>query len=249
MVVERFAEGQGTAVLCSAGLDSAVLLAEEARRAPVTPVYVSVGLAWEAAERQALRRLLEAPVYGGAGRCVELLQVEMRDVYPASHWAVTGQAPGYDTPDGDVYLPGRNLVLLIKAAVLCASRGLHRIALGPLSCNPFPDATPEFFDAMTRALVLGLDHRLEIATPFAHLRKAEVIRRGLELGVPLEVTLSCMAPLGNGGHCGVCSKCRERQDAFREAGIPDPTIYGAGAPSGAGSAACADGPGPHLAET
>jgi 7-cyano-7-deazaguanine synthase len=225
MVVERFPQGQGTAVLCSAGLDSAVLLAEEARRAPVTPVYVSVGLAWEAAERRALAHLLDAPAYGEAGARLALLQFEMRDVYPATHWAVTGRAPAYDTPDEDVYLPGRNLVLLTKAAVFCAGRGLTRIALGPLSGNPFPDATPAFFDAVARALSLGLGRDVEVATPFAHLHKADVIRRGVELGVPLARSLSCMAPVAGDAHCGACSKCRERHDAFIEAGVPDPTRY------------------------
>jgi 7-cyano-7-deazaguanine synthase len=228
MVVERFEQGQGTAVLCSAGLDSAVLLAEEARRGPVTPVYVSVGLAWEPAERRALARLLEAPLYGAASGRLALLQFEMRDVYPAAHWAMTGRPPAYDTPDEEVYLPGRNLVLLTKTAVFCAGRGLDRIAFGPLSGNPFPDATPEFFDALARAIGLGLAHRLEIATPFAHLRKADVVRRGIELGVPLERSLSCMAPLEDGAHCGACSKCRERRDAFLEAGVRDPTTYAAG---------------------
>jgi len=56
------------------------------------------------------------------------------------------------------------------------------------------------------------------------MHKAEVIRRGTELGVPLELTLSCMQPQA-GLHCGRCSKCRERRDGFREAGIADTTAY------------------------
>jgi 7-cyano-7-deazaguanine synthase len=216
-----------TAVLCSGGLESAVLLAEEARRAAVTPVYVGVGLAWEAAEREALARLLQAPVYGDAASRLSLLQFEMRDVYPATHWALTGQPPGYDTPDEEVYLRGRNLVLLTKAAVFCAERGLDRIALGPLSGNPFPDATPAFFEAMARALTVGLGQPIEIATPFARMHKPDVIRRGVQLGVPLELSLSCMAPRA-GAHCGACSKCRERHDAFEAAGLADPTVYASG---------------------
>ena len=58
--------------------------------------------------------------------------------------------------------------------------------------------------------------------PIVH--KADVIRVGQSLGVPLELTLSCMQPV-QGMHCGKCSKCRERRDAFREAGIDDPTSY------------------------
>ncbi len=100
--------------------------------------------------------------------------------------------------------------------------------------NPFPDATPEFFASIGRALSLGLAHDVRIDTPFARKEKSDVIRLGVELGVPLELTLSCMNPRlrqGYGGqapaieHCGLCSKCRERRDAFNEAGIPDPTPY------------------------
>ena len=69
------------------------------------------------------------------------LSVDMTDVYPATHWARTGQAPGYHTPDEDVYLPGRNIVLLGKAGVFCAAAGIDRLVIGTLDHNPFPDAT------------------------------------------------------------------------------------------------------------
>jgi 7-cyano-7-deazaguanine synthase len=232
MVDNRPQQGQGTgasAVLCSAGLDSAVLLAHMAREGPVTPVYVCVGLAWEAQEREALARLLSAPALAGPVLPAVTLEFSMRDVYPASHWAIRGEPPAYHTPDEDVYLVGRNVVLLTKAAVFSAQRRIPRIALGPLAGNPFPDATPEFFAAMARALSLGLDHPLAIEAPFRDWHKADVIRRGEELGVPLELTLSCMRPAA-GTHCGACSKCRERHDAFVEAGVPDPTTYAAPLP-------------------
>jgi 7-cyano-7-deazaguanine synthase len=158
----------------------------------------------------------------------------MRDVYPPSHWAIRGVPPAYDTPDEDVYLTGRNLVLLAKAGVVAATTGAGRIALGPLAGNPFPDARPEFFTAMSRALSLGLDHSIEIVTPFLDWQKELVIRRGVELDVPLELTLSCMQPVtdatGLPVHCGLCSKCRERRDGFMAAGVPDPTIYASASP-------------------
>ena len=97
-----------------------------------------------------------------------------------------GTPPAYDTPDEDVYLPGRNLVLLTKAGVLAASRELSRIALGPLAGNPFPDATPDFFDADGAALSLGLDHPIEIARRSSRCTKQDVIRLGEPLGVPLD---------------------------------------------------------------
>jgi 7-cyano-7-deazaguanine synthase len=215
---------RGSAVLFSGGLDSAVLLAQERERhAPVLPVHVRAGLAWEAAEARAIASLLRHPIFARGVEPVVTLDLDMRDVYPPSHWAIRGEPPAFDTPDEQVYLDGRNVVLIAKTAVLCARRGIGRLALGPLAGNPFPDATPEFFAAMSRAISLGLAHEIEVATPLAHLHKDDVIRLGLDLGVPLELTRSCMSPTAL--HCGECSKCRERRDAFRTAGVEDRTFY------------------------
>jgi 7-cyano-7-deazaguanine synthase len=227
-----------TLVLLSGGLDSAVLAAHEAQTARVLPVYVSVGLAWEPAEIAMVDRLLQAPVFTGNVDPLTRVDFTMRDVYPPMHWAIRGEPPAYDTPDADVYLTGRNLVLLTKAGVVAARHAAHRIALGPLAGNPFPDARPEFFASMSKSLSLGLDHAIEIATPFLEWQKEDVIARGVALRVPLELTLSCMNPragaTGARGatgatdapiHCGLCSKCRERRDAFNAAGVTDPTQY------------------------
>ena len=218
-----------SAVLLSGGLDSAVLLAEEASRFDVQPIYVSVGLAWERAERDAVARFLAS---SGLARMRPLvsLAVDMRDVYAATHWAMTGHPPGYHTPDEDVYLPGRNIVLLGKAGVFCASRGIERLVIGTLDHNPFPDATPAFRAAMASALSLGLSCPIDIDAPYARVGKADVIRRGTARHLPLALTLSCMSPVEHEGHasfrhCGRCSKCRERHDAFLEAGVPDHTDY------------------------
>jgi 7-cyano-7-deazaguanine synthase len=212
-----------TAVLLSAGLDSAVLAASEARRGLVHPIYVSGGLAWEAEELVALTRLLDTPPLSSLAAPAHLT-FTVRDLYPASHWAIRGEPPAFDTPDEDVYLTGRNVALLAKTAIHCAHHDLHRIVLGPLAGNPFPDATTEFFDTMAQALTLGLAHSITIEAPFADLDKSAVIRLGIDLGVPLALTLSCMRPQA-GLHCGRCSKCRERRDAFRAADVADPTTY------------------------
>jgi 7-cyano-7-deazaguanine synthase len=201
-----------------------VLLAQAAKESRPRPVYVRAGLAWENEETAAAERLLAAPPFAGAVGELVTLTVDMRDVYPAQHWAVRGEAPGFDTPDEDVYIDGRNIVLLAKASVFMARTGLTRALLGPLAGNPFPDATPEFFTAMARALSLGLDSPIRIETPLAAMHKADVIRLGASLDVPFELTLSCMEPK-DGLHCGRCSKCRERRDGFLEAQIPDPTRY------------------------
>ena len=226
----RSEAGQGEAVLLSGGLDSAVLLAAVAAAARgraadvrVVPIYVSVGLAWETEERAIVARLLATDAFRDV-QPVATLRFDMGDVYPPTHWAMRGEAPGFDTPDEDVYLEGRNVVLLSKAAVFMARAGLTRVSIGPLAGNPFPDATPEFFAAMGRALSLGLGTTIDIAAPFRDQHKSDVIALGRSLGVPLAMTLSCMQPAG-GLHCGRCSKCRERRDAFREAGVDDPTEY------------------------
>src|SRR5262252_1502813 len=230
----RLSDNQMTkcAVLLSGGLDSAVLLADEASRGDVQPIYVGAGLAWEPAERAVVAQLLASDALRGRTRPMVALSVDMRDVYAASHWAVAGTPPAYHTADEDVYLPGRNIILLAKAGVFCAAAGLDRLVIGTLAHNPFPDATPEFRSAMASSLSLGLAHNLAVEAPYAGLGKADVIRRGLSLRVPFELTMSCMKPVqevpnvpGVPGvrHCGECSKCRERHDAFVEAGVADPT--------------------------
>jgi len=206
----------------------------------VQPIYVGAGLAWEPAERAVVARLLDSPPLRARVRPLVSLSVDMRDVYAASHWSVTGQAPAYHTPDEDVYLPGRNIILLSKAAVYCAAAGvtIDRIVIGTLDHNPFPDATPAFLASIARTLSLGLAHDLRIDAPYAASSKADVIRKGLTLGVPFEHTISCMQPVVRAVpevqgvrevpevvHCGTCSKCRERHDAFLAAGAADPTAY------------------------
>ena len=225
-----------TAVLCSGGLDSVVLLAHELEAAFATDggptrvraVYVSSALAWEAAERRRAEQLLAASPFAGRLGPLARLDCPVNDTYPRTHWALRGMPPAYGTADEEVYLVGRNVLLLAKAATWCAVNGIGRLALGLLRGNPFPDATPGFFAAMERALSLGLAHDVRVAAPFRALGKAEVVALGRSLGVPFELTLSCMSPAPAGAsavHCGRCSKCRERLQAFDEAGLTDPAEY------------------------
>jgi 7-cyano-7-deazaguanine synthase len=112
--------------------------------------------------------------------------------------------------------------LLVKASVLCAYARIGEIAMAPLDANPFPDARPEFFRAVERAVKLGIGLPLKIRVPFVGMGKAQVIRRGRAFALGL--TLSCAQPRGL-VHCGACTKCAERIEAFAAAGIKDPTDY------------------------
>ncbi len=215
------------AVLCSGGIDSIVLVADLASTGPVQPLYVASGFTWESSELAGLQRVLTVLPQARSIHPLAVLTMPVDDLYPPDHWAFAGTPPAYDTPDGDVYLPGRNVALIGKAGTYCALHAISRVCLAPLAGNPFPDATPDFFAAMSRALSMGLDAPLTVDAPYRELFKADVIRRGHALGVPLELTVSCMKP-HEFTHCGACSKCRERREAFADAGVPDPTSYAHG---------------------
>ena len=220
------------AILLSGGLDSAVLVASEleetrhlyGKNAYIQPIYVTSGFSWESGEQAQVNRLLQSKQFHGLVRQLACLDCPVSDTYPSKHWSLNSNPPAYNTPDEDVYLVGRNILLLAKVSAYCAINRIERIAIGPLAGTPFPDATPEFFRSMQQALSQGLNHDLEIVAPFSRLSKADVIKRGQLLRVPFELTVSCMKPLKT-THCGRCSKCRERLLAFQHAGISDPASY------------------------
>lgn len=216
--------GQAVCVLTSGGLDSGVLIAALAREyAAVQPVYVRCGLFWEHAERYWLQRFLRRLRHTHQNvQALKTLSMDLREIY-GDHWSLTGQnVPDYDSDDFEVYLPGRNIILLAKTAVFCVLRGIPTIATAPLSANPFPDGTPQFFQHLQDVLSEGMAASLSVRTPFRHLSKPEVIRMGRDL--PLELTFSCICPQER-LHCGACGKCAERIKAFHEAGIADRTSY------------------------
>jgi 7-cyano-7-deazaguanine synthase len=210
------------AVLLSGGLDSAILCAEllgEFGR--VIPLYIRAGLRWESAELESVRRYLAAVKTERLDELV-VLDEPIALVY-GSHWSTDGaRVPDALTADEAVYLPGRNLLLTVKAAVWCRLRDVGTLALGSLGSNPFPDSTPEFFTALEGLLNQALCGTLRLIRPFDRLHKTDVLLRGKEL--PLHLTLSCIDP-HDGRHCGKCNKCAERKEAFRSAGLWDRTTY------------------------
>ena len=175
-------------------------------------------------EELSLSKLLTTPQFIKQVESLVCLEATVRDLYESSHWALQGTPPAFDTPDSNTYLIERNVSLLAKTGILCAQWEIGTIALGPLADNIFPDATIAFCNTIASALSLGLNHDLEIVSPFRQLSKTQVVQLGVELSLPLELTLSCMPPVGS-HHCGRCSKCRERLEAFKTSCILDPAAY------------------------
>ncbi|MBL8866053.1 MAG: 7-cyano-7-deazaguanine synthase [Planctomycetia bacterium] len=214
------------AVLVSGGLDSAVLLAEAlAAYSAVHPVYIRAGSTWEDVEFDYLSRFLTALASPPLKPCVVLRQ-PVDDLYGA-HWSLTGDnVPAADSPDEDVYLPGRNVLLLAKPLIWCHLNGVPELATAPLAGNPFPDATAEFYDGFATQVNRAVGGSVRVLRPYADLGlgKADVVRRGAAF--PLEHTYSCIHPV-DGRHCGACNKCAERRAGFAAARTPDPTDYAA----------------------
>jgi 7-cyano-7-deazaguanine synthase len=210
------------ALLTSGGLDSCILLGHLLTLGrTVQPIYIKTGVGWQAEEMTAVRRYV-ASFCSPQLRDLVALELPLDDLYDG-HWSITGHgAPSEDTPDEAVYLPGRNPLLLVKAAVWCQMHGIEDLAIAPLASNPFTDATDEFFTAFGRAMTLAGDAPVRILRPFGKMTKREVMHLGREY--PLEHTFSCIAP-ADGLHCGGCNKCGERKAAFKLAGLTDPTRY------------------------
>ena len=208
--------------LASGGPDSAALLLYLSRRfSRVYPLYIRAGLGWEAGELAAMRRFLHAARIPRVAPPT-VMALPSTYIYRA-HWSVTGRhVPGAKSADKSVYLPGRNLLLISKAAVLAPRLKSGAIALGTLKGNPFSDATPAFRWAMSKAISMAMDIPIRIIAPFSQSHKEDLLK--LSAHLPLHLTFSCIKPAGK-LQCGKCNKCRERRNAFKAAGITDQTRY------------------------
>ena len=127
------------------------------------------------------------------------------------------------------YVPARNTVLLALALSLAEARGARDLFLGvnAVDFSGYPDCRPAFLEAFerlarvaTKAGVEGEEFR--IRAPLVLLSKADIVRRGISLGVDLGLTRSCYDPDAAGRGCGRCDSCRIRAKGFRDAGVPDP---------------------------
>ena len=126
------------------------------------------------------------------------------------------------------YVPFRNGLFLSSAASIALSKGCEVIYYSAHSDdaagNAYPDCSEAFNKAMNDAIFLGSGNQLHIEAPFVRLTKADVVKIGLELGVPYELTWSCYE--GGETPCGVCGTCRDRAAAFAANGIADPAQRG-----------------------
>ena len=124
------------------------------------------------------------------------------------------------------YVPFRNGLFLSSAASIALSKGSNIIYYGAHSDDAagsaYPDCSKVFNNAMNQAIYEGSGHQLEIKAPFVEMTKADIVKIGLSLGVPYQLTWSCYE--GNDTPCGTCGTCIDRQNAFLKNGIKDPLL-------------------------
>lgn len=130
------------------------------------------------------------------------------------------------------YVPARNTIFLALALGYAEAREAKEIWIGvnALDYSGYPDCRPEFIDAFQRVIWTGTRSGVEqqephLRSPLLHLSKADIIRRGVELGVDYGLTHSCYDPTADGAACGHCDSCILRRKGFEEAGVADPTRY------------------------
>jgi 7-cyano-7-deazaguanine synthase len=220
-------------VLLSGGMDSATAAAL-AQRDGVDVHALSVRYGQRhAVELVAARRVAERL---GIRRHV-VIDLDLR-AFGGS--ALTADQPvPKDTPLAEIgtripatYVPARNTIFLALALAWAETLGAHDIYLGAnaLDYSGYPDCRPEYLEAFarmadlaTRAGVEG--SRLTIHTPLLHLTKAQIVARGLDLGLDYSLTSTCYDPAPDGAACGRCEACLLRLKGFEEAGVTDPVRY------------------------
>ncbi len=213
-------------VLLSGGMDSSVCAAIAVRDYDPAAVHISYGQRTEGREREAFlaicgrlgirQRLVvrnEAlRTIGGSALTDEKIAV------PESH------AIGHEIPV--TYVPFRNAHFLAVAVSWAEVLGADRVLIGAVEqdSSGYPDCRPAYYRAFNEVIKAGTrEGRIEIETPLIGMRKAEIVRLGLELGAPLDLTWSCYSREDRA--CGVCDSCVLRLRAFETAGARDPIPY------------------------
>jgi len=227
------AESPKAIVLLSGGMDSCVSAAIANQTHTLAVLHASYGQRTEARERRSfdevadfyeirerlVMRLDSLAQIGGSA----LTDVNMRV-------GESGDALAEHAGIPNTYVPFRNAHFLSAAVSWAEVIGASAIFIGAVheDSSGYPDCRPEYYRAFANLIREGTrpETRIEIVTPVIAMRKSEIVRRGVELGAPLERTWSCYQSEAEA--CGMCDSCRLRLRAFAEAGIPDPIPYRAG---------------------
>lgn len=228
------ADDRKAVVLLSGGLDSATALAiAVACGYRVHALSVRYGQR-HSVELEAARRVaLEIGVAAHA-----ILDVDLR-LFGGSALTADIAIPRGEEAEGApgeipvTYVPARNTVLLSLALAWAETLEAEAIFIGvnAVDYSGYPDCRPEFLDAYQQMADLATragvrrPGAIRIHAPLLHLTKAEIIRRGLDLGVDYALTISCYDPTSDGIACGECAACRLRLRGFAEAGLEDPIRY------------------------
>jgi len=218
-------------VLLSGGLDSTTVLAmAAAENFEITALSFSYG-------QKHTMELKKAQKIAEYYKVKEHIVIDL-DTEPFRGSALTGNIAvpenrtDLSTEIPATYVPARNTIFLAIALGIAESRGADSIFIGvnSLDYSGYPDCRPEFIDAYQNLASLATKAAVEgrppsIKAPLLYMTKAEIIKRGAELGVDYGMTLSCYQPSENGESCGVCDACILRLEGFRANGLGDPAVY------------------------
>ena len=222
-MIHKYAPAKDSVIIYSGGLDSTTLLYEEQGRIAlaVTFDYGSNHATQEiACARHHCRQLgVEHLVIDLAfmGKYFESSLLSGADAIPLGSYAESNMK--------STVVPFRNGIMLSVACGLAESRGLRRVLIANHGGDHaiYPDCRPAFVAAMDGAMQAGTYEGVRLAAPYTNISKADIVRRGVALGIDYGHTYSCYR--GGERHCGTCGTCSERREAFREAGVTDPTVY------------------------
>ncbi len=212
-----------TLMVVSGGMDSTTMLHEYASRIALAVTF-NYGSNHNARE-------IECARYNCDLLGIELITVDLPFIgrlFESSLLSGADAIPEGDYDDSNMrstVVPFRNGIMLSIAAGLAESRGLKRLMIANHGGDHaiYPDCRPGFVEAMSRAISEGTYEHLFISAPYTDITKADIARRGAELGIDYSHTYSCYK--GGEKHCGRCGTCTERRQAFIDAGVPDPTTY------------------------
>ena len=217
-------------VLLSGGMDSCVCAALAARDHQAAAVHVSYGQRTEARERRSFESICDR--LGIQDRLLvrnEALRAIGGSALTDSSIAVPeGHTVGACLPVGVpvTYVPFRNVILLAVAVSWAEVLGAEKIYIGAVEpdSSGYPDCRPEYYRAFNEVVKTGTKAgTIQVVTPLIAMRKTEIVRLGLELEAPFDLTWSCYQREDRA--CGVCDSCVLRLRAFREAGAEDPIPY------------------------